>query len=60
MYRKVDKGSYIVMQCISNGDIYVTVEDKLIGKELHKHPSRSIFHTLLEPVAGMNLENSNF
>jgi hypothetical protein len=33
---------------------------KLIGKELHKHPSRSIFHTLLEPVAGMNLESSNF
>ncbi len=40
MYRKVDKGSYIVMQCISNGDIYVTVEDKLLKR--YEYPNEKI------------------
>ncbi len=40
MYRKVDKGSYIVMQCISNGDIYVTGEDKLLKR--YEYPNEKI------------------
>lgn len=40
LYRKVDKGSYIVMQCISNGDIYVTGEDKLLKR--YEYPNEKI------------------
>jgi hypothetical protein len=40
LYRKVDKGSNIVMHCVSTGDIFVCGEDKLLKR--YEYPNEKV------------------